>query len=97
MATISGSNCPAVQNGTPAGTVNNTSASFPKFFLHRWVIKRGITNTCGHWGWASRSSPNKGSIFDNHPQNDHVYSNIHMYIRIYINSIFFRELIPNMP
>ncbi len=25
----------------------------------------------------------KGSIFDNHPQNDHVYSNIHMYIRIH--------------
>jgi hypothetical protein len=45
MATISGSNCPAVQNGTPAGTVNNTSVSFPKFFLHKWVIKRGITNT----------------------------------------------------
>jgi hypothetical protein len=44
-----------------------------------------------------RGGCGKGSIFDNHPQNDHVYSNIHMYIRIYINSIFFRELISNMP
>ena len=35
-----------------------------------------------------RGGCRKGSIFDNHPQNDHVYSNIHMYIRIYINSIF---------
>ena len=63
MATIIGSNCPAVQNGTPAGTVNNTSTSFPKFkfFLHMWVIKRGIRNTCGYWGWASRSSPNNSS------------------------------------
>jgi hypothetical protein len=35
-----------------------------------------------------RGGCRKGSIFDNHPQHDHLYSNIHMYIRIYINSIF---------
>ncbi len=35
-----------------------------------------------------RGGCRKGSIFDNHQQNDHVYSNIHIYIQIYINSIF---------
>jgi hypothetical protein len=29
-------------------------------------------------GWRQ-----KGSIFDNHPQNDHVYSNIHIYSNIH--------------
>ena len=58
MATISGSNWLDAQKLTPAGTVNSTSASFPKFFLHMCIINRGITKMWGHWGWASRSSPN---------------------------------------
>jgi hypothetical protein len=56
MATISGSNWLLPQKGTPAGTVNKTSAFFPKSRLHICVIKRGTTNTWGHWGWASLSS-----------------------------------------
>ena len=61
MATISGSNWGAPQNGTPAGTVKSTSANFPKFLLHMCVIKRGTTKTCGHWGCTSLSS-HKSSI-----------------------------------
>ena len=56
MATISGSNCGAPQNGTLAGTVKSTSADFPKFLLHMCVIKRGTTKTWGHWGCANLSS-----------------------------------------
>jgi hypothetical protein len=50
---------------------------------NRWELVFEVT------GWQRpiisnlRGSCQKGSIFDNHPQNDHVYSNIHMYIRIY--------------
>jgi hypothetical protein len=62
IATISGSNWLDAQKLTPAGTVNSTSASFPKLFLHMCVINRGITKRWGHWGWASRSSPNNSKV-----------------------------------
>ena len=61
MATISGSNCPAVQNGTWAGTVNNRSTFFMRSLCHMCIIKRGPTKTWGHWGWARRSSLSSSS------------------------------------
>ncbi len=61
MATIRGSNWLVAQKPTPAGTVKSTSASFPNFFLHKWVITRGTTNTCGQCGWATRSSQNSSN------------------------------------
>ena len=61
MATISGSNCPAVQNGTWTGMMNKRSAFFMRSLCHMWVIKRGTTKTWGHWGWARQSSHSSSS------------------------------------
>ena len=46
------------QKQAPAGTWNMTSASFPKFFLHRCVINLGTTKTWGSVGFTIRSSLN---------------------------------------
>ena len=80
------------------GDLSAINCKIIAIFDIKWVTQPVISN---RWelvfevtGWQRpiitnlRGGCRKGSIFDNHPQNDHVYLNIHMYIRIYINSIF---------